>query len=518
MHRTAPLHRLVALVLALSALVVAGCGGGGGGGDESADPADVAPRNTLVWITAEIRPEGDRKAAVDAVAKKVLGVSDPGQRIQQLIDKSIRDSGSKMTFEDDIEPWLGRRAGVAVTSLGSGGTDTQAALIVAAKDTDKARDTIGQLADEERPKAAKREYQGVEYRLDADDQSVGGVVGDYAVFGSEAGFKAVVDASKGEGLADNRQYSEEAKRGAGKLGFAFVDTRALVNALGASGRIPGGGQSLQSLLGAAGRPATATLDATASNVTVETTAGATQQARSARPNSLVPDLPGDAWLAVGLPNLGQTIRQTLQQISSGVGAGLVETAQQQIRAATGLDLNRDVLASLGELAVFAQGSSVLTAGGGVVIQTPDPAAARRLLSRLGPLIQRQAQGAVRVGTANVAGATGLRLQIERVPGAINVVLRDNRMVIAYTDAATRQALSPARKLSDSPEFQRATQSLGGGQPALYLAFAPLAQVVAAASPDKAQQIRQYLGAFSTLAAGTRVQGDQQIGRLVVDLK
>ncbi|HVE68146.1 MAG TPA: DUF3352 domain-containing protein, partial [Solirubrobacteraceae bacterium] len=512
MPRPAP-HRLVALVLALAALVVAGCGGGGGGGgDEGADPADVAPRNSLVWIVGEVRPEGDRKDAVDAVAKKVLGVSDPGQRIQQLIDKSIRESGSKLTFKDDIEPWLGRRVGVAVTSLGSGGSDTQAAMIVAAKDTDKAKDAVSKLADEEKPKAAKREYQGVEYRLDADDKSAAGVVEDYVVFGTEPSFKAVVDASKGDGLSDNRQYSEAAKRGEGKLGFAFVDTRALVGALGASGQIPGGGQSLQSLLGAANRPATATLEASATNVTLETAAGATQQARTAKPNALVPDLPGNAWLALGLPNLGQTIRQTLAQISSGVGAGLVETAQQQIRAVTGLDLNRDILASLGELAVFAQGSSVLTAGGGVVIQTPDPAAARRLLSRLGPLIQQQARGAVQVGAANVAGARGLRLSIPRVPGAINAVLRGDRLVIAYTDAATRQALAPQRKLSDSPEFQRATQSLGGGQPALFLAFAPLAQVVAAASPEKAQQIRQYLGAFTTLAAGTRVQGNEQIGR------
>lgn len=512
MHRS-----FVVLVLALTALVVTGCGGGGGG-DEKADPAAIAPKNTLVWVTGQIRPEGDQKSAVDSIAKKVLGVSDPGAQIQQLIDKSIRKSGSKASFKDDIEPWLGRRAGLAVTSLGAGGSDSQAAAIVAAKDTDKAKDALDKLAGEQKPKAVKREYQGVEYRLDSSDKTVVAVVDDYVVFGDEASFKAVVDASKGDGLSDNSQYSSVAKGGADKLGFAFVDTKALVGALGAQGQIPGGGQALQGLIGAANQPVTLTLDAAPQKLTVESVSGVTQQARSSKPNSLLPELPGDAWFAVGLPNLGQTIRQTLDQIGSGVGAGLVETAQQQIRAATGLDLNRDILASLGELAVFAQGSSVLTAGGGVVIQTPDPAAARRLLSKLGPLIARQAQGSVRVGTANVAGATGLRISSPRIPGAVNAVLRGNRLVIAYTDAATRQALAPQRKLSDSPEFQQATQSLGGGQPSLFAAFGPIASIVAGTDAANAAQIRKYLGAFSTLAAGSRVSGDKQIGRFVLNLK
>jgi len=511
------LPALVALLLALTALVAAGCGGGGGG-DEDADPAKVAPRNTLIWLSAQVRPEGDQKDAVDSIAKKVLGVDDPGRRIQQLLDQSIKEGGSDLSYQDDIEPWLGRRAGVAITSLGSSGRDTQAAGILAAKDTDKARDAVNKLADSETPKAAKREYQGVEYRLATDDQSAAGVVDDFVVVGTEPGFKAVVDASKGDGLTDNKQYSDAAKEGEDKLGFGFVDTRALVGALGAQGQIPGGGQSLQGLLGAANQPVTMTLDAKPQNLTLEASGAATSQARSARPNELVPELPGDSWLALGLPNLGDILKQTLEQVGSGVGAGIVETAQQQIRAATGLDLNRDIIPALGEVGVFAEGSGILSVGGGVVIQTPEPAAARRVLDRLGPLIRSASRGSVSVADANIGGARGIKVTSPRIPGSINAVLRGDRLVIAYTDAATRRALSPREKLGDSPQFQQATQSLGGGQPALFLAFEPIAQLAAAASPESAAQIRQYLGAFSTLAAGTRVQGNKQIGRFVLNLK
>jgi hypothetical protein len=508
---------LVALVLALTALVGAGCGSGASGGNEKANPAEVAPKNSLVWITAQIRPQGSQQTAVNAIAQKVLGVNDPGKRIEELLNQQSKNSKSKFSYADDIKPWLGRRAGVAVTSLGATGSSSQAALIVASKDNGKAQSAIDKLADSASTKAAKKDYQGVSYRVSARKATAVGLVKDFVVVGSEAGFKAVVDASKGDGLTKNATYQSASQGSDAKLGFGFVDTQALVSALSAQGRIPGGGVGLQSLFGAAGRPITATLNATPQNLVLEAISGLTAQAKS-KPNSLVPDLPGDSWVAVGLPNFGAILKQTLTQIGSGVGAGVLAGVEQQIRAQTGLDLNRDILPSLGEMAVFARGNSILTVGGGVVIQTPDPAAARRVLDKLAPLIRRQAKGAVKVVAANVAGASGFKVTTPKIPGGINAVLKGNRLVIAYTDGATRAALAPTSKLGNSPEFQQASASLGGGQPALYVAFAPIAQLAAAASPQKAAQIRQYLGAFSSLVAGTRVQGNQQVGRFVLNLK
>lgn len=509
---------LVALALAAASLALAGCLHGGGG-DADADPAKVAPRNTLIWLSAQVRPEGDQREAVESIARKVLRTDDPQRRVRDLLNRAFRESDSRFTYQDDVEPWLGRRAGVAVTSFGGGGRDAQAVAIFAAKDTDAARSAVDKLADEETPRPTTREYEDVEYRFDASDRTAAGVIDNYLVVGNEAAFRATVDASKGEGLTDNERFSQAIGDAEDKLGYGYVDTRAVVGALGAQGQIPGGAQGLQSLLGSANEPVTMTLDAAPQRITLETSARAARgQARQPRPNAVVPRLPGDSWLALGLPNLGQTLRQTIDQLGSGVGAGIVETLQQQIRAQTGLDLNRDILASLGELAVFAQGSSVLTAGGGVVIATPDPAAARRVLDRLGPLVARQAGPNVSVGEANVGGARGVRFSIQGVPGAVNAVVRGDRMVIAYTDAATREALNPRRPLSDSPEFQQAARSLGGGQPSLYVALEPLSQLIAAASPDSADQIRQYMGAFSNVVAGSRVQGNRQIARVVVNLK
>jgi hypothetical protein len=503
-------------VLVAAGLVAAGCGSSSGGGDKGADPAKVAPKNSLVYFTAQVRPEGDQKEAVDSIAKKVLGVDDPGKRIQTLLDQSIKESDSKLSYKDDIEPWLGQRAAVAVTSFGSGAESTQAAGIFASKDNDKAKDAINKLADEQKPKPATKEYEGVEYRY-ADNTAVG-VVDDFVVAGTEPGLKAVVDASKGESLADNKQYSDAADGSDEKLGFGYVDTKALLSALGANGQLPNGAQSLQGLIGAANQPITVSLAATASKVTLEAVAAVTKAAE-AKQSELLPDLPGDSWLALGLPGVGATIKNTLDQFGGGVGAGLVQTATQQIKAATGLDLQKDILPTFGEVALFVRGSGILTVGGGIVIKPDDPAAARRVMAKLPALIRRfGASDGLKVASANVGGAAGVRVTVPGLPGSIDAVLKGDRLVIAYTDAATREALAPKSTLADSEDYKSATASLEGAVPALFLSFPPITELAAAASPKDAAQIKQYLGAFATLAAGTQLKGDQQIGRFVVNLK
>jgi hypothetical protein len=463
-----------------------------------------------------VRPEGRRKEAVDAIAGKVLGSRDPGRRIRELIDQALRDSDAELNYDDDVEPWLGRRAAVALTSV-SQGNDSQVAVIIAAKDTDKARDTIEKLARQSRERPVQRDYQGVEYRVDPDEGSAAAVVDDFLVFGTEAGLKAVIDASKGEGLDDNEQFKRAAEGSEERLGFGYVDTRALVGAVG-SGRLGPQAQSLQSLLGTT-RPVTMVLDATSNKVTLEAVA---QNARGGGPGQspLVAELPGDSWAALGIPQVGQSLRRTIEQLGGGVGAGVIETLEQQLRSQTGIDLERDALAAIGDVALFVRGAGIFTVGGGAVIESPDPAAARRLLSRLGAVARRLGPGSgLRVAPATVDGARGVRITAPgQFPGSVFAVLRGDRLVVAYTEAATREALSPDQQLGNSPEFQKASASLGDAPPSLYVAFEPIANLAAAANPENAAQIRQYLGALISLAAGSRVEGNRQVARLVVNLR
>src|SRR5205823_9907017 len=112
----------------------------------------------------------------------------------------------KLTYNDDIKPWLGKRAAFAFTRL-SGGSQTSGALIVSSKDNDKARKAIDKDVGSTAP---KRTYRGVSYKLDG--STAEGVVGNFAVAGDEPVFKQVVDASKDSGkrLSGKPRYKDAA--------------------------------------------------------------------------------------------------------------------------------------------------------------------------------------------------------------------------------------------------------------------------------------------------------------------
>ena len=513
---------LVLAALVLPASLVAGCGGGGGSGDAEADPAEIAPKNALVYFTADVRPDGENREAVDAIARRVFRVSDPGKRIQQLIESEAKEEGDEVSYQDDIEPWLGDKAAVVFNNVGDEGS---AGLILSVKDTDKAQEKLDEFAKNDRPKPVERKYKDVEYSFDPGDKEAEAIVGDYAVVADESVFKAIVDASKADGLASVAKFKEVADANEDKLGYGYVDVPALIRSASASGDVPAGqGQTLQRVLGALGdQPAALSLDAKPRNVTFEVTSGAAPRAAGdqAKSAQLISALPGESWLALAVPRLGQSLKQAVDQFGrSGQGSSLVDTFKQQLRQGTGLDVDRDLLAALGDVAVFAQGTGLLNLGAGAVIQAPDQAAATRLVTKLGPAIRRLAGSGsgITVGNASVAGAKGISVKVGRLPSPINIVNRGDRIVVAFGDPATEQALTPTAKLGDAPAFKTAQQSLGGALPSFFLSFAPVADLVASQSGANAEQVRQYLGALDTLAVGARTEGNRQIGRMVVALK
>lgn len=517
-HRPGRRARLAAApALVAVSLALAGCGASG---DENADPAKIAPHGSLMYIAATIRPEGDQKQAIEALSSKVLKVPDPGKRIQQELDESFRrDSETRdVTYADDIAPWLGRRAAVAITGVEAG--KPQFAVIAASQDGGAAREALERQSSAANPRWASRTYKGVDYFYDPEDRTGQGVVGDYAVVASEPAFKATVDASEnGSGLAEKPAFTSASAGSEDKLGFAYVDVKSLLAALNASGQLPpGAAAQLQGLLGSGAQPATISLDAQPDRVTLESVARGVR-APVATDTPLVGALPADSWLALGSPQVGRELRRTVSQLSGGVGEGVLSVLRQQLQAQTGLDFDRDVLPSLGDVALFMRGSSLLTVGGGIVVETPDPAAARRVVGGLGPLVTREggAMG-LRVASTTVGGAQGFKVTSPRFPGAVNVVAGRDRMVIAYGDSATSAALLPQGRLEDAPAYRAARDSIGNRPPQLFMEFAPIAQLLGVSADPEVQRARTYLSALGTLAAGSSSQGDTRTGQMVITVK
>jgi hypothetical protein len=516
-------RRLLWLATALATVVltaiVAGCGGGGGNAD--ADPAKIAPPGTVVYLMGTARPDGGQKDAVNSIAGKVFSAPDPGRRIQDLVDKQLKQDPQtrNTTYAKDIEPWLGKRIAVAITGFQAG--QPQLALIVAAKDTAKASDLIENEANTSSPKWTKRNYNDVDYWFDASDKFAAGVVGDYVVLGTEPTVKQVIAASKdGKGLDQAAAYKEVASGATDKLGFGYVDVKGVIGQASQSGQLPPQLSGLQSLIGAGAKPVTMSLDATQTQVALEVVArGAQPQPGGDKPPTLVPALPGDSWLAFGARALGQSISKALTQLSASMGEATMSLVRQQLKAETGLDLDRDILAALGDVALFARGTGLANIGGGAVVQTPDPAAARRLVDKLQPFVARQASsGGAKVADTTVAGAKGFSVSGPGLPGAVNVVAKEDRLVIAYSDSATEAAFSSASPLSNSPDYKAAQESLDGAPPSLFVSFAPIAGLVGTSSDAQAQQAKTYLERLRTLAVGAKTEGDTQTSRFVLTVK
>lgn len=136
--------------LGVAALVVAAAGLAGiasqfsGGGTQ---PHDVLPSDTVAYARIDLDPSASQKIAALRLIKKFpdlaheVGVNNPDQDLRRLIvDRAARGCG--LTFADDVEPWIGERAGIAAV-----GTAPDIVFALQVDDEDEARKTLSKLAD-----------------------------------------------------------------------------------------------------------------------------------------------------------------------------------------------------------------------------------------------------------------------------------------------------------------------------------------------------------------------------------
>ena len=100
----------VLLTITVMTTAIAFAAGCGNDGASSSDAASLAPAGSLVYGEVTLRPEGDQKAAVDDLVAKVPGEGSPGDRIGRLMEKAFAESDSGISYQEDVEPWLGDEA------------------------------------------------------------------------------------------------------------------------------------------------------------------------------------------------------------------------------------------------------------------------------------------------------------------------------------------------------------------------------------------------------------------------
>jgi hypothetical protein len=513
-------RRLLPTSLAVLAFA-AGCGGPGG--DPDADPAAVVPARAPVYVEAVINPEGDTADNVRALSEKLAGTGDPGGEIIKLLERQARLSGDAVDYSKDIDPWLGNRLGLFLTSINAQGREADAAVVAPVEDTEKAEQFLEKELktkgkdDEQTPKLADRKHRDVTYRLDTANAEAYVVLDEYAVFGTEAGVKGAIDAQEGEPLADADAFKKARDQVAeDNVGFGYLKLSTLFSSLGPQGA------AARQVLGGLGETVAFALDADADAIRLETASLGVEEGGASGPGSVVEQLPGDAWLAVGTADLGGRLERSLRQIGQlGAFGGFdLEEVLGQVRSETGIDVRKDLIAWLGDAGLFVGGGSLSRLSGALVVRSKDAAKTAEVVPEIARYVRRQG---VRVTSLRRDGVdAGFTARVPGMPLPIHVAAAGDRFIVAVTDAALDGALRPAQPLSESHAYKDAAGKLDDGiKPALFLDFEPIRALVdesGSVQGAEAERGRRALDHLTTLAAGSRRDGDVVQGRLVVGVK
>jgi hypothetical protein len=491
---------LVLAVLSIAALAAVGCGK-----DEAPSSASsLAPATSVIYGEVTLKPEGDQKEAVDTLVSKFPGQGSAGDRIQELVDKALKDSDSGISYKDDIEPWLGDEAAFFVT----GKNMDQNAVLVAADDEDQARAALEKSA---QGKVTKKTYKDVEYLVDeADETNTGAVFDGFLVIGTEAGVKAAIDTSKGDStLSDSDDYTGAIDDlSDDRLGLFFINSPQLLkDNANAVASVP---ENFKKVFE---EPSVVTVDADNDGVAFE---GSLPQGTVdtlpflGQGSELIEDLPADSWLAMAQPDFDKTLDFFVE--SAAGFAGGRDVVERQFKAATGLDLQTDVLDWMGDFGVFVRGTTVDSLEGALIIETSDEAASGRLIDRLKKLAETQANnpGDRVVPLAAPGGGEGFTLVSRSIPRPIHLFQRGGRVVLAFGDRAAADAVDSGEPLGESEGYSQAADSLGDYDVSFYLAVAPLLQLVdstSAAAEADWQKAKPYLEPLSALVGGTSGDGD-----------
>jgi hypothetical protein len=488
---------LLTITALLSAIAVAaGCGNGG---SSASGAASLAPAGAVVYGEATLDPSDDQQAAIDALIDKFPGEGSAGERIRGLLEKAFSESDTGLSYAKDIEPWLGDRAGFFVASL-TPGADPSAALLVATDDEDKAGDAIEKAAKANDGKASS--YKGHDYY--AISGGAAGVVDGWVVLGSESGFKAAVETAEGGAqIEDDDAYTKALDDAPEeRLGFVYFNTPAFVKQL----QKTAGGASLGPFAGLFKDPVLATFNATEQGVRLEATLP--ESLTSAFPilgdsGGRAADLPADSWLAIAQPDLGKTISYFVDAFGGLVGGR--DMLAQQLKAATGLDLDKDVISWMGDWSLFVRGESVAELNGALVVETSDEAASARFIDAVARLARKS--------NAHVTDTDGgVTLSSPDVPEPIHLFQRDGKVVLAYGDSAAADALDPGETLGDTQAYKDAEEALGGDYDlSFYLGFEPILALVdstGAGDDEGWQKVKPYLEPLGALVVGAKKDGDK----------
>ncbi|HSK49910.1 MAG TPA: DUF3352 domain-containing protein [Solirubrobacterales bacterium] len=500
--------RLVLLLLAaaLAALAVAGCGGGDSGGG-SEDPASVAPADAPLFIEFAIQPEGELKSNIQALAKNLAGIDDPGAMIVELLESEATDSGEEFDFEKEVEPWLGEKGGMFFGRFD--GEDFQGyGIAVEATDTDAAQQFIDdQIVGGDDP-TESGSYEGVDFTVETDDGTTVGLIDDLFVFAeTEKGFEEAVDASSGDSLGEAESFTAAIAAAPGNS-FAdiFIDVGRLIEQSG--DEIDPDAKQLFETTGIDPSEMTATTSlvpgADQLEIDISSDLGGVEPP-SGDASELLGSLPRASIAAFASAGFGQQLEEGIDSLDkSGIPGEIPPNQLKKTMAAAGIDLDK-IAGSLEDAALFVQGANESSLGGALVF-TAKGNEATNTVSNIGLFLRAaDVPGVTAIKGGGGAGFSIRDAELGRQP--LVVAAKDERIAIAYGAKAAAQALDSTQNssLADNDTYKAAVSSLGGTPISGFADGAGVLKLVESMldGEDRAelQEARPYLQKARFLAVG-----------------
>jgi hypothetical protein len=555
--------RRAALVLpALVVTVLAGCGSSGSTGSANLDPASLVPASAALYASAVVQPAGQLKTNSISVAQRLTHKASPFKGLLAVLEGS---GGHPIDYDREVKPWLGDRAAAFIGSvnaaategvlaqtlakagiasktgsgetgssgleglLGGGGLSgllgpkglqgalssegVQGALVLDTTDAAKARSFLDARAKSQSAHTAT--YRGVSYQVSSGG-SAEAIVGTFAVIGSEAGLKSVIDTHLGGApLSRSGDYAKLASGAeAGSLANLYIDPNALLGAPGASAKEQPILALLRQILAGKGKVYLSLIPSVNSvALDVDTLASGSTSVATA-PSSVtgagvLGQLPGGSWLAVGLGNPASTLGQdgqglrALASLASGISLGSF-SIKGALAPFTSPDINlrHDLLSWMGGTGVFATGSG-LNLQAGVVITSKNLSLSRAAVSKLGRAY-RDAGG--QVSPTSLPGADAAEtVRLPNFPVVLTVADGQGKFVIGLGPASVQEALSPQSTLSGSAAYSAAVSALGHGiKPSALVDFPTLvglAETLGFNQDPGISTIFPYLQSLTSLAVG-----------------
>jgi hypothetical protein len=514
--------RLVLLCFCAAAAVLIAAGCGGGSSDSSSggtDPATAMPADAPFYMDFTVRPEGETKANIETLAKDVAGIDDLGELIVTELENSASEEGEEFDFEKEVEPWLGEEGGLFLQEYVEEDFEGVGAA-VQVSDEEEARAFIDKQAEGEDEAPKSGSYNGVDFKIEADDGTTIGVFDGLLVAAEdEAIFKAMVDASEGENLADQDTFTSAIENVPdGSAADVFVDIGALIEESG--DKIDAETELFLDTVGIEPREATAVASAIPGSdnleIDVSTNLNGENHA-SGDASELLGSLPETSVAALASAEFGKGLSEGIDRIDEQGIPGEVPPHQlKKTLKQSGIDLEA-IAGSIGDIGAYVTGNSESSLGGALVLTTDSESEAKNTVSNIGLFLRSTGTPGITTISKGASGFSIRSPELGRQP--VVVAAKGSRIAIGYGLAPTLAGFEQGGKtLADSPAFKEAVSDLGSTPITAFVdgpAALKLASAMVPPYEDGFKEAKRYLTKIDYVAVGSGASDGLTTAKLIV---